>query len=83
MQSHGNSLVKNDQNTITKTSITIEQTFRNLCQEMFVQTIHHGYRDHIYVCPQEIPNEAKGHNFVAAILEEQDSEVKHSNSQTS
>ncbi len=28
------------------------------------------------MCPQEIPNEAKGHNFVAAILEEQDSEVK-------
>jgi len=28
------------------------------------------------MCSQEIPNEAKGHNFVAAILEEQDSEVK-------
>ncbi len=35
-----------------------------------------SYRKHIYMCSQEIPNEAKGHNFVAAILEEQDSEVK-------
>jgi len=51
---------------------------RDVCANHFV-----SYRDHIYICPQEIPNEAKGHNFVAAILEEQDSEVKLSNSQPS
>lgn len=55
--------------------ITIAKTLNNLRAVCASHCM--SYRDHIYICLQDIPNDGKAHNFVAAILEEQDSEVKH------